>query len=689
MAWIALAFLMASCEGALPARRDSGSAGHPDASAMADAPTSPYAGVWTATTGQALPASFVVTHDGAVAELAVRIKLTFPDGGWCAPLFRSESTVAISDGAANVTVHSEWTDFSIPIELRFLAGGEAAATAAGVTGDHRVECGGNVRSETGSIVEPGSFAFVRTQRAPVPAADDTRLSPGSSRPLPLGFLGSGCSHQPGSAARVCAFAKQTAEGAELWVVDLAIAGDGSGAACAANSATAGCLRLSERLWTGQVPDSAPTFPTSHRFFGDTLLFFADATSEDGQPFAGPVYAWRPGWTRAAQLAENPYFCAFARSSDAAVCLATPKRTASGAYSSELLAGPLGTGDKPLDRIGTMVLYTADDAGLTDPPARYQIGFSPNGEYVLWSTRLSFAPDAKQTLYALRLGDAPEARRELGVDVSHWQVSRDGKAVFWLKSANMDQPYHPHGALEMADFQQPSLVRQILPDVLDQYVELAVEGPDPRALVALTASSQLIHIWNANDAIRSWERLDSGVRDIRSWSPDGHVIAYSKSFGLFDYWTDLHIAVLNHPVQICTVGAGGNWGGSVISSSGSWLAAFYGEYGPDVRWDLELVNTRGCSRSRVANRAKSFAALSDDRFAVLSDHLPLGDAGLVNFGLLDPRAGGQFSVKLAAISGQLSFAPSQDAAGLEVVYAVSGGWRSDGLYRHRLPFAGPK
>ena len=523
---------------------------------MADAPALPHVGVWTGTTAQGFPASFVVSDEGAIVDLGVRIKLSFPDDRWCSLIFYSEGGAPITDGTATLSVRSEWTDFSIPLEIHFAAAGEAAATVGGVSGDHRVDCSGDVTSGTGSILDQGSFTFRRAQGATVPSGDDTRLAPGSSRPLPLGFLGSGCSHQPGSAARFCAFAKRTVDGAELWVVDLARAPLGS---CAEHDPTAGCLRLSERLWTGQTPADQLAFPDSHQFHGDTLLFLADATSEQGEPFAGPTYVWRPGWTSPAQLADDPFFCTLDTGSDGAICLGKPKGTLSGAYHCELLAGRLGNGDKPLDRLGTVLLFTADDARLTDPPIRYQVGFSPDGEYVLWSTRPNFAPEARETLYTLKLGEPPEARRELGIDVSHWQVSRDGKAVFWLKSANLDRPYQPRGTLEMADFPEPSPPRLVLPQATEDYVELAVEGPDPRALVLRTASGDLMHVWNANDAIRSSERIDFDVADIRTWSPSGQVIAYSKHFGQADYWTDLHIAVMKPPVQICAVGVGANWG----------------------------------------------------------------------------------------------------------------------------------
>jgi hypothetical protein len=582
-----------------------------------------------------------------------------------------------------VAIHSDATDFSLPVELRFTAAGEATASLGGVSGEHQIDCGAGVRRGTDSLLEPGSFTFRRRQGATVPSADDIRLSPASARAQPLGYLGSGCSHQPGSASHLCAFAKQTADGAELWVVDLA-AGVQSPQPCAESDPGRGCFRLTERLWNESLPDSALSFPDAHRFFGDTLLFFADATSERGAPFAGPVYVWRPGWTGPLQLAENPLGCDFDPDSDGAFCLSRPKRTQSGAYHSELLAGRLGDGTKPLERLATVLLLTAEDQLLPDPPYRFQVEFSPGGEYILWSTRPNFAPEAKQTLYALKMGEPPDARRELGVDVSHWRVSRDGRAVFWLKSANMDIPYQPRGTLEMAGFPEPSPARPVLPDVTDDYFELAVDGPGPRALVLLTASNQLVHVWDANDGLARSERLDSGVLDVHGWSPTGSVVAYSKSFGAGAFWRDLHLAVLQHPVQLCTVGTSGNWGGAQFSSSGAWLAAFHGTYESGFQWDLELISSRGCTRSRMASRLQRFAALADDRFAVLTEHLPVRQSGLVDFGLLDARAGGQHLVVLPGVHRHLALAPARAGGGLDVLYAIAGGWNSDGLYRHQLP-----
>jgi hypothetical protein len=238
---------------------------------------------------------------------------------------------------------------------------------------------------------------------------------------------------------------------------------------------------------------------------------------------------------------------------------------------------------------------------------------------------------------------------------------------------------------MVSFPDPSSVRPILADVSRDYVELDARGGGPRELVVRTTGQTLVHVWDPDDPARNSELIDVNVNALRAVSPGGRTVAYSKiPYYLNSYWNDLHVAVLDRPALVCNVGAEPGWGGVVMSSSGAWLAAFQTTHEPEHRFDLDLIRARGCVRWRVANDVKDFTALPGDRFAVLSDSLPLGLSGMVSLGLLDPPDDRRFTVALAGVAGQVAVAPAPSGGGLDLLYSVAGGWRSDGLYRRRLP-----
>jgi hypothetical protein len=646
---------------------------------------SPHAGVWTGTTGQGLPASFVVADDGTVTDLAVRVKMTLAESRWCSLLFRAPAPQKVVGDQARFEIHSSQTDFAMPVELRFLAGVEATATTAGYQGAYTVDCYGDEFGGLDGLLGADTFSLRRTLSATTPPDADARLAPAEAQPLTLGDLYTGCSNQPGSDARWCAFARKAGGRTELWVVDLArVAAGPLGSACAADDRAAGCFRLSDQLWTGR-PTGWPAFPRSHRFEGDTLVFFPDATWPEDEPYAGPLHVWRPGWPAARHLIDEPLDCRFARDSDAVACLAIGTGDTGQAWYAELLAGRLGDGSSPLAFVDDMLLFTAAEARLPDPPPfRFRVDLAPGGQHVLWSARPDDGPAARETLYALRLGEPPTARVQLGVDVNSWLVSRDGRAVFWLRAATFDENRAPRGPLEMASFPDATSVLTILPDATWDFAEIDARDGGPPELAVITVARTLVHVWDPADPARNSQVVDQDVHELRAWSAVGRAIAYSKiAFPSYSYWNDLHVAMLDRPALRCPIGSSPSWGGVVMSSSGAWVAAYHGTPGPENRVDLDLIRARDCARGLVARSVDGFLALPGDRFAVLSDSLPLGPSGMVSLGLLDPAIDRSFTVALTGITGQVALAPAPSGGGLDVIYSVAGGWRSDGLYHRRL------
>jgi hypothetical protein len=104
-ALVVLTPLLLACEG--------------DSDVADDPPASPYAGVWTATTGQGLPAAVVVGDDGTITDLEMRMQLSYPSGGWCSTLFRAVGPPEIVDGASRFEIRSRSATFPVFVEVRF------------------------------------------------------------------------------------------------------------------------------------------------------------------------------------------------------------------------------------------------------------------------------------------------------------------------------------------------------------------------------------------------------------------------------------------------------------------------------------------------------------------------------------------------------------------------------------------
>ena len=127
------------------------------------------------------------------------------------------------------------------------------------------------------------------------------LAPGDS--LTGGGEGT-CSHQIPAADngdRWCVFTRPGNEGrSELWVIDVSHV---SATATSCDGSDPNCVRLTENVWMGGGLNG-PFQPYANRFFGDTLVFYADAVSGPMDVHRGPAFAWRPGWGQARRISSD-------------------------------------------------------------------------------------------------------------------------------------------------------------------------------------------------------------------------------------------------------------------------------------------------------------------------------------------------------------------------------------------------
>jgi hypothetical protein len=269
---------------------------------------------------------------------------------------------------------------------------------------------------------------------------------------PVTVLGgdAGCSDGATAADRWCAFTVRSAAGSdELWVMNATRALAGAPIACDGTSDS--CLRLTTTLWTG-TPIWGPSHPIAHRFAGDTLVFHAGATSAPGEVYAGPVWAWRPGWTAARKLTgDHALLCAPEARSSAVFCLdnAIVERDTGSPFEPpvlrelDLLAGAL-------EPAGAGPLPTVTHLRNVGSDAAWRARFSPDGAYLAFSNLA--APGARETLQVIKTADAGKSAPLVTLeDAAEWEIASDGAKIYVLAGYDRSRGDSATGTLTLADF----------------------------------------------------------------------------------------------------------------------------------------------------------------------------------------------------------------------------------------------
>jgi hypothetical protein len=255
------------------------------------------------------------------------------------------------------------------------------------------------------------------------------------RAVLTGTAGTTCSHQEpasGNQDRWCAFRLPGAapDTTELWVIDLTVAAAGTVPPCDGSSPA--CLCLTTALWSSYGND----------FEGDTLIFYADAPEGQGanQPFVGPVYAWRPGWSQPRVIATRALVCNGHRNAPVAVCLDNPAGDPSNPDTITLRVGVL-------EDVTGLVLPALPGRwpGRSDGTLPWQLGFSPDG-----ATFAVSAPDTEPFVQNLSVIATDQVatgalRKKVIADVKLWTISNDGQKIFFYRGPSTD------ATLTMADF----------------------------------------------------------------------------------------------------------------------------------------------------------------------------------------------------------------------------------------------
>jgi hypothetical protein len=332
---------------------------------------------------------------------------------------------------------------------------------------------------------------------------------------PVALIGSGpdsCANETGATGdRWCAFVvpTKTAGRSELWVLDATRVAAGADVKC--DGTDPSCVRIAT---DALHLDSAGSLDGG--FAGDTLLYRRgpDATLADG-----PIWAWRPGWASGRELVTGTGTACFASPMRATVfCLASPPAAADGTEASALTAGDLDDpAGGPLALVDTIVTHAASDT--PGDSSDLELGFSPDGAYVAWST--TGLPSA-QGLKVQKIGDTI-APLSVTTGVSHWQMSGDGAAWLWLRGY-MDDIIRPSGTLETAAFPAGAGVTTLATGVGD-YQPVGDKG----VLYLSGYADQVGALRYMPDraAPETNTLLDTGVRSVVTRSADASTVIYSK------------------------------------------------------------------------------------------------------------------------------------------------------------------
>jgi hypothetical protein len=327
--------------------------------------------------------------------------------------------------------------------------GDAAPPSSGGP-DGNLPAPGNGLGGKGGSTDAAPMIEVHPPEAPPPIGPDKLKILDNGATL-VGGISVACSYGPASTAskvRWCAFAKPgaTLSTLELWVFNMSKLP----AKPKCDGSSADCIKLTSNLFGGVPQDGGPQFPSAHRFYGDTLMYYADAKSKPSDTYNGPIYAWQPGWPAGKKISatSDAFQCVGITRASVALCLENVKFDAT-PITFDLTAGRID-GDKPVQQIANIV-----PAHPTTMASQWQTTFTSDGKYFLYSAAspgVAGGAQTPETLYYLetdKIGvEPPKKVGEAGI--SSWDISPDYTKWFYLRDFNYSRT-QPSGTLWMADF----------------------------------------------------------------------------------------------------------------------------------------------------------------------------------------------------------------------------------------------
>jgi hypothetical protein len=444
----------------------------------------------------------------------------------------------------------------------------------------------------------------------------------------------------------------------------------------------GCVLITDTLWTGQ-PTAGPAHPTTHRFDGDTLIYHAN-TSQMADPYRGPIYAWRPGWPAGRQISLTTlaYACSAHPSAEAVVCIENLTTDPAAALQFDLTGGPLATGAKLVARITPTRPNTQS--------SQWRVAFTRGGDALTWSTG-GLTVAERETIYTAKVADlgTPGMVTTVATGVSRWEMSAEGKKIFYLKDYNYDTQGVPQGSLTVADFPSganPTLLAPAIPG----FVALSAGGTDRGvaffANVQLGQSADFKMIADVANPAGVISVL-SGIAGVSAISGDLRFVLYSTDFDPGTGGTDVRVARLD--------GSSLTTGGCVLTDmpTSDFFGAPFTPNSELVMWVENVDQIDGvatgfvartdCTSKRQFGDRADFWFFDGNRGVLYSDEGVAQEATLKSAPIVGGNSLGAPTVLQRQVARIYGVPTTFEAALFTVVGAPLAG---DGIYFIRVPFA---
>jgi hypothetical protein len=545
--------------------------------------------------------------------------------------------------------------------------------ASGEEGDAGEADGGQrIPSEEVDAELPTDAGAEGAVDGPAPMAVQKRLVAGAARLV--GQPQSACSHQvPASlnGDRWCAFSRVAGENTELWVVDVTRwATDGF----PCDGSDRRCLRLTDKLWTGTA-QTGPTHPSAHRFEGDTLIFHVDVPKA-GPLFAGPIFAWRPGWPQARQITGGQATACWGHLlHDALSCIENLDTRVP--ISFDLTATRLMSG--PARKVTRTYPVRADGA------SQYGQGFSPDGQYFAFS-QAGPTEQEPETLYVVRtdsIGTQPPIK-VVSEEIARWKISPDGQKVYYLRGFNSTTA---SGTLMMADFPGGGNEAALADNVGTFRVLDDGRGTDRGLLLATNASMgrAVFRIMRDRNAPADLQTFALPARDVllsRDLSYAFYIQSVDPQTGLSDAWVTPIM-----PIYRCGLAPSGSAALFGAPFSGGSRRVFWADNvdttaGTGRGWSMP---TSGCgARSTYGERVEAWFVHHEEGM-IFSERESGGTVVLRFITFKDdvPQLGPAVEIR-AGVDPLFAIVPGWKA----VLFSINAGTEADGLYLDdSLPFSG--
>jgi hypothetical protein len=495
-----------------------------------------------------------------------------------------------------------------------------------------------------------------TDGGPAASGRWPRLVAGSVRVMsPFG----GCSFGRAAASndRWCGFYR----GTELWVLNATRAAASGSVRC--DGTDSGCLRLSQNAFRADASSVAADAVST--FYGELLVYHADARQSSVEPFRGGVYAWRPGWAQGRRLTSPNGTSCQANDLDASTVVCQDNRDGDQV---DYLGGRLPLEGMTLPRIER----------VSDSRSEVRLTFS--GDYIVYSWAAQI--DQPSNLYAVAAGQVanPGARILLASDARLLSVGDNGTKAYFLRI----DPMTGTGVLMRVDVPTGRNV-----------IEMA-RGIQLAANAGFTGGQEL--------GLMTAENLDNnGDADLRLFwdvaAPQSSVLVGRTWLGGMSFSADGRFFFLLSPQpssplmearvfdtrtrKSCVLGTTGRVRGVVDGFSPDGRIAFWDKNMGNWPREAWAASTADCSPIRQLGSSVTTSLVLDGGGVVFRDDVTSEETGKLRF---VPTGEDFATAAVQVIDDQtnVAFSVIGDAGASMVLYTSSAPGR-EGLYLAKVPF----